>query len=288
MYIDIYLITDSFYNKIEMLTIKMPISRLNLLIKKQTYVGASINFDVLNELGFFIVRGVLPIQMVAKYKTEYDNYKISKEFDRTPFHLTEVKVNLEHPMAEIIREPSFIKIVQEFFGGNVGLFNIRIVKKDLTDVKPVFLHQDVGYQHGSFSRYSIFIPLTDCNRSNGGLSFIPGTHKFGYLGDAGELNDVAPAELIRPTPAVSPGDLIVMNSALWHMSGANETQAERVYYDIHINHAEDTATKYKICGVRESEWALNYDQNFLFKTSRTQRLRALYNQLDELRVKDDS
>lgn len=268
-----------------MYSIQMPVERLNALLEAGRHIGPSIDFDVLTDVGFFIVRNALPPEVCARYKNEYDLYKVSESFDRTPFHLTEVKVDLEHPMAGILKEPAFIALAAQFFGGDVGVFNIRIVKKDSTDVKPVFLHQDIGYQHGSFQRYSLFVPLTPCNQANGGLVFFPGTHKFGYLGDAGGLNDVAPAELLRPTPEVRPGDVIVMDSALWHRSGANVTQAERVYYDIHINHADDTATKYTICGSRENAWAISYDQDFLFENSRTQRLRALYRQIEELQGK---
>ena len=268
-----------------MYSIQMPVERLNALLEAQRHVGPSIDPNVLKDLGFFILRGALPVEVCTRYKAEYDRYKASQEFDRTPFHLTEVKVDLKHPMADMLKEPSFVKVAEQFFGGDVGLFNIRIVKKDSTDVAPVFLHQDIGYQHGSFNRYSLFVPLTECNQANGGLTFFPGTHKFGYLGDAGGLHDVVPADLIRPTPSVVPGDVIVMDSALWHRSGPNETQAERVYYDIHINHADDTATKYTICGSRENAWAISYDQDFLFENSRTQRLRALYKQIEALQAK---
>jgi hypothetical protein len=263
-------------------SIQMPVERLNALLDAQRHVGEAIDFDVLGELGFFIVRNTLPPAVCARYKDEYDRYKASQEFDRTPFHLTEVKVDLMHPMAGILKEPSFMKLAAQFFDGDVGLFNIRLVKKDATDRAPVFLHQDIGYQHGSLQRYSLFVPLTACNQANGGLTFFPGTHKFGYLGDAGSLRDVAPAALLRPTPSVVPGDVIVMDSALWHCSGPNETQAERVYYDLHINHADDPATRYTICGSRQDAWAISYDQAFLFESSRTQRLRALYQQIEAL------
>ncbi|MFT7774899.1 phytanoyl-CoA dioxygenase family protein [Roseateles sp.] len=265
--------------------IRMPVERLNALLQAQRHIGPSVDFDVLKELGFFIVRNALPAEVCARYKGEYDRYKASKDFDRTPFHLTEVKFDLQHPLAGILKEPAFLALATRFFGGDVGLYNIRIVKKDATDVAPVFLHQDIGYHHGSFQRYSFFVPLTECNQTNGGLTFFPGTHKFGFLGDAGGLHDVAPAELLRPTPSVLPGDVIVMDSALWHRSGPNETQAERVYYDLHINHADDPASQYPICGGREvNDWSISYDPDFLFENSRTQRLRALYKQLEALQA----
>ncbi len=265
--------------------IQMPVERLNALLQAQRHVGASIDFEVLKELGFFIIRGALPVDVCARYKGEYDRYKASKDFDRTPFHLTEVKVSLKHPLACILQEPAFQALAAQFFDGNVGLCNIRIVKKDSTDVAPVFLHQDIAYQHGSFDRYSLFVPLTDCNPANGGLTFIPGTHKFGYLGDVGGLRDVAPEALLRPTPSVVPGDVIVMDSALWHRSGPNETQAERVYYDLHINPADDCATQQTLCGTRDTAWAISYDPDFLFESSRTQRLRMLYQQIEALKAR---
>ncbi len=265
-------------------SIRMPVDRLNALLRAQRHVGTTLDWDVLGDLGFFILRGVLPQDVAARYKAEYDRYKASPDFDRTPLHLTEVKVDLRHAMAGILKEPAFVQLAAQFFGGNVGLYNIRLVKKDATDVAPVFLHQDIGYQYGSFQRYSLFVPLTACNEANGGLTFYPGTHKFGYLGDAGGLHDVAPAALLRPTPSVMPGDVIVMDSALWHCSGPNQTQAERVYYDLHINAADDPASRTTLCGSGQDEWAISYDAEFLFESSRAHKLRALYQQVAALKA----
>lgn len=266
-----------------MAQIRMPVAQLNALIEAGRHAGPVIDFDVLAELGFFVLRGALPTEVCARYKAAYDAYKAGPDFDRTPHHLTEVRVGLDQPLAGILREPDFVRLAAQFFGGNVGLYNIRVVKKDATDVAPVFLHQDIGYQYGGMARYSLFVPLTHCDESNGGLTFIPGTHRFGYLGDAGSLHDIAPGDLLRPTPAVEPGDVIAMDSALWHRSGPNRTQAERVYYDLHINPADDPATRQVICGLRDERWALDYDAGQLFESSRTQRLRALYRQIDALR-----
>jgi len=69
-----------------MSSIQMPVERLNALLQGQKHVGASIDFDVLKDLGFFIVRGALPLDVCARYKREYDLYKVSKEFDLKPLH----------------------------------------------------------------------------------------------------------------------------------------------------------------------------------------------------------
>ncbi|HWK61606.1 MAG TPA: phytanoyl-CoA dioxygenase family protein [Eoetvoesiella sp.] len=259
-----------------MISIKMPLAKLNKLIREETFSSEEINEEILDELGFFVLRNFFSEQLVGKYKKYYDDYKVSPEFDRTPYHLTEVKFSLENPLAGMLFENEFKELVARFFDGNVGLYNIRIVKKDHDDKSPVFLHQDIGYQYGSFNRYSVFIPLTECNNDNGGLIFIPGSHKFGYLGDVGEINDILPKDLARAAPKIFPSDLVVMNSCLWHMSGQNHTGKERVYYDIHINHAADPASKLVILGEANREYELNYDRDFVFKSSRTQRLQKFY------------
>jgi hypothetical protein len=64
-----------------------------------------------------------------KYKNHYDSYKTSNEFYRTPFHLTEVLFELDHPLSSILGEDEFKTFTKNFYDGNVGLYNIRIVKK---------------------------------------------------------------------------------------------------------------------------------------------------------------
>jgi hypothetical protein len=257
-------------------TLRMPVDKLNSLIKNSCTNDSIVDTSILNELGFFILRNYFSKELIEKYREFYYQYKIHDSFDRTKNHLTEVRFSLENPLAEILKELEFQNLAKQFFQGNVGLYNIRIVKKDAQDILPVFLHQDIGYQYGFFERYSIFIPLTKCYQENGAISFYPGTHQFGFLGDAGEISDILPPELIKPTPDLFPGDVVIMNSALWHKSSQNQTKEERVYFDIHVNDANDPATKVVLTGSRSSEYEFDYNHDVVFKNSRTQRLKVMY------------
>lgn len=261
---------------VEMSALRMPVNKLNTLVTKSSANDSTLDIEILDELGFFILRNYFSEGLIEKYRKFYYQYKTKDTFDRTKNHLTEVRFDLENPLAGILKERELLNLIKQFFQGNVGLFNIRIVKKDAQDILPVFLHQDIGYQYGFFERYSIFIPLTKCNQENGAISFYPGTHQFGFLGDAGEISDVLPPELNKPTPELFPGDVVIMNSALWHKSSHNQTKEERVYFDIHINDANDPATKVVLTGSRSSEYQFNYDHDVVFKNSRTQRLKVLY------------
>jgi ectoine hydroxylase-related dioxygenase (phytanoyl-CoA dioxygenase family) len=143
-----------------------------------------------------------------------------------------------------------------------------------TNENNVFLHQDSSYHFGSDQKYSIFIPLTDCRIDNGGLIFIPGSHKFGFMGDAGALNDIYPEGLTLVSPELSVGDLLVMNSHMWHKSRTNVSGEPRIYFDIHIMDSLAPFSKRTLIGNDPSDYSIkNYDNDVIFANSRYQRLR---------------
>ena len=251
----------------------MPIIMLNELTNSGVYEGKELDKEILGKYGVYILRNAIPRDVILKYKHNYINYKNSDLFDRNSKHLTEVRISDENPLLEIIHEEDFLNIGRELFPGGIGIYNIRIVKKDATDVSPVFLHQDVGYQYGSFDRYSLFIPLSRCSKDNGGLTFVPGSHNFGYLGDAGAIKEsLIPVDLKLITPTVNLGDIVIMNSYTWHRSGANENKTDRVYYDIHLNSCKDPASKYVLVKDDVRDYVLNYANDEIFENSRLQRL----------------
>lgn len=256
---------------------KMPVSKLNHVTRTGAYEAEELDPvivpAILKEYGVFVLRRYLRETVTSKYQRAYADYKASGHFDRNTSHLTEVRLADGNPLIGIIDEPEFRRVSAALFPGGAGVYKIRILKKDAEDTKPVFLHQDFGYEYGSIDRYSLFIPLTPCSVENGALTFIPGSHRFGYLGDAGAIRDsVVPSDLERLTPAVNPGDIVIMNTCTWHQSGANEARTERVYYDIRVNSAEDPACKYPLDEDHEREYRLDYDLDALFSNSRLQRL----------------
>ena len=196
--------------------------------------------------------------------------------------MTEIKIPRENNLREIVNELDFQNLASSFFNGNVGSDIIRIVKKDSENTEPVFLHQDSCYQVGSLDRFSIFIALTNCADYNGGLILYPGTHNFGYLGDAGTIrSDILPKGYPFIQPALSPGDVLIMNSAVWHESSKYLNGNSRVYLEVHIQSIDEPNTNIEICGVRKSQYRINLNgasnnfENQIFKSSRTLKLREL-------------
>ena len=169
----------------------MIISEKKILTKnlyKKKFIDKKINHKTLNELGFFILNGAFKSSTINQYKSKLLKNLEKKKIKKTKNHLVEVNIDKIDYFENIFKNKQLKKIVKNFYGGNVGSDFFRIVRKNRKNTSPVFCHQDTGYQFGSFNRYSIFISLTDNNHLNGGLVLYPSTHKFGYLGDTGQIS----------------------------------------------------------------------------------------------------
>jgi hypothetical protein len=263
--------------------ITAPIERLKNLIDKKSCEGKQIDQEILKDLGVFILKGVLPKHVIQPYSDIYFSQKEELNRCKTEFHLTEIILCENHPLLAIIKENEFIRLGQSLFSGNVGSDFIRIVKKDSENFQAVFLHQDTGYQIGSFEKYSFFIPLSKCNFDNGGLMLYPGTHHFGYLGDVGEIADILPDAYPCLVPDLDMGDILVMHSAVWHKSPINMNLTDRVYLEVHILNAREASVKNIICGESNTEWRNLYSSDELFINSKTQKLKKLYQNIHELK-----
>ncbi|WP_127021395.1 phytanoyl-CoA dioxygenase family protein [Rheinheimera mangrovi] len=260
--------------------ITAPVEEMIDLIKQERHIEESLDIDLLKKTGCFVLKNVLSKKTIQKYYSAYQEETKTGQLKRTQHHITEIKVTESSLLVNILKEPEFVAVANKFFHSQVGADFVRVVKKDAIDTAAVFLHQDTGYQIGSFERYSLFIALTECSPANGGLALYPGTHHFGYLGDAGEINDVLPADYPLLEPDLKAGDIIIMHSAVWHKSAQNRIGTERVYLEVHLQHIDEPTTKFEICGEKTSPWSLTLSPNELFKSSRTQKLQGLYKELN--------
>ena len=210
--------------------------------------------QVYAETGFFILRQAIDKQVVARWQQVWQEFHAGKLSEgrnvnrANPVALTE---ELPEALARMYREPVFIDTVKQIFGENVALFNHRFVIKDAHSSGKVFLHQDSCYHLGNLNKCSLFVPLSIANEDNGGMTFHAGSHKLGYLGDAGEINPEA-FEIRWPqvTPELHPGDFLVMNSSLWHESGPNKNGVHRILADMIMQPADDPTGKELLSG----EW----------------------------------
>eukprot|EP01066_Platyproteum_vivax_P002456 Platyproteum_vivax@DN129_c0_g1_i2.p1 len=104
-------------------------------------------------------------------------------------------------------------------------------------------HQDSTFIHTSpLSCVGIWLALDDATQENGGMCFIPGSHKDGiakryYLNDKGVA--VFDQEAEKPKAAevgvdAKAGDLVLIHGSVWHYSSPNHSNEHRHAYSLHV------------------------------------------------------
>ena len=219
-----------------------------------------------------MVKNAFPLDTVEKYRLKFLKFLEKKKLNKTKQHPVEVKIDKIKYFQKIYKDKNLKKISKGFFKGRVGSDFYRIVKKDVSNSSRVFCHQDTGYQIGGFDRYSIFLCLTNNNHLNGGMVLYPSTHKFGYLGDAGEISKNITKKYLKICPDLKAGDALVMHSALWHESDKNIIKTNRIYLEIHIQSIDEPSTKYNILGARNKIFKPLFQKNNIFSNSRVSRI----------------
>src|SRR5581483_11638430 len=159
---------------------------------------------------------------------------------------------------DIHEHPALLDIIELAFGPDIALYNQRFVVKDEHSRTPVFAHQDYCYHVGWPNKASAFVALSPMTPENGGMVFYPGTHHFGYLGDAGEINiDILEPGWPELAPSLDPGDVAIMNSCTWHRSGPHVSGPDRVLADIIYQPADDPSGVALLRGQWQTEIFMN-------------------------------
>jgi hypothetical protein len=251
--------------------------------------------EVFDQTGVFIIRNALPKGVVEQWKEEWDAFyrKLPASGGNGPFGspLTEP---LPDKLANMYKNETLLDFAEQVFGENVAMFNHRFIVKDrLRPARPptqasvdssnvtshvaTFLHHDYCYHIGNTNKASFFVPLTHAGKKNGGVTYFLGTHKYGYLGDLGEIDPDQFQEIWpQVTPELEPGDFSIMHSLLWHKSGVNEGDADRVVVDTIYQPADDPSGKELVRGQWQTEVFIQHSKRYdYFKTSRVKTIREL-------------
>ena len=195
------------------------------------------NKEVYDVTGLFIMRNAIPEDTIKEWQQEWDSFyneQLSQGRDVHQANPVALKEKLPEKLAHMYRNEVLVNTAKQIHGDDVALYNHRFVIKDKFSLDKVFLHNDSCYHLGYLNKCSFFVPLSYSGPLNGGLTFHLGTHKFGHLGDAGEINrDAFNVKFPTATPELNPGDFAIMHSSLWHESGPNEAKLARMIGDIH-------------------------------------------------------
>ncbi len=190
-------------------------------------------FAHLDEHGYVVLKGVLTVNQVGALR-ERSIELIKKErelgaqlyLDNRSQRVWNL-VNKGKIFADMIQHPSVLEFQEYLLGNNCTLssFTVNLIGPG----SPVSgLHIDYPLSnlptpHPSFAlcANSVYL-LDDFSLENGATRLIPGSHKRGYGPSPGEMYD----DVIQVTG--KKGDIIIVHGHIWHSSGENHTDRDRV------------------------------------------------------------
>jgi ectoine hydroxylase-related dioxygenase (phytanoyl-CoA dioxygenase family) len=257
---------------------------INSLIDKID--STEFNKDIFDKTGLFIIRNAIPEKLIKEWRAEWDDFyskNLAAGRNVNVNNPVDLKEQLPEKLALIYKNDIILDFAEQVFGKNVALLNHRFVIKDKFSPGEIFLHHDYCYHIGLPAKASFFVPLSYAGKKNGGLTFYLGTHKYGYLGDAGEIDPDQFKEVWpQVTPELQPGDLTIMNSLLWHKSGINEAGIDRIVADIIYQPANDPSGKELVRGEWQTDVFIQHSNliNY-FKNSRVKKIKALLEKVKE-------
>lgn len=238
--------------------------------------------------GIFVIRKAIPHEVIQEWQSVWQSFYASKfSAGRTVNKFNPVAFDDELPpvLAAMHRNASLLDIIEKAFGPDIALYNQRLVIKDRDSRGPVFLHHDSPYHLGWPNKASAFVAISPVTPENGGMIFYPGTHQFGFLGDAGEINpDILESGWPTLSPSLEPGDVALMHSLTWHQSGPHRGGPDRIMADIIYQPANDPSSNVLLRGQWGTDIFLNKKtvlNKKLFIRSRSSRLAEMQQQLDQ-------
>jgi len=248
--------------------------------------------EIFAATGFFVIRKAIPAKTILEWQSEWEKFYTSNySSGRTVNKYNPVAFDDELPpiLSAMHQNTSLLDIIEQAFGPDIALYNQRLVIKDSRSRGPVFLHHDSPYHLGWPIKASAFVAISPVTPENGGMIFYPGTHQFGFLGDAGEINP----EILDPnwptlSPSLDPGDVALMHSLTWHKSGPHLGGPDRIMADIIYQPANDPSGNALLRGKWQTDLFLNktsLSNKKLFIRSRSSRLSEMQKQLDQLESK---
>ena len=234
--------------------------------------------------GLVVFQSALQADVVASWRLTYDNLHNP---ERTPeWNPVAVNEDALQPLLRLIAtHPMILSVVTQIFGPDIALYNQRFIVKDKHARNSVFLHHDTPYHVGWPNKASVFVPLSRVTQENGGLIFYPGTHKFGYLGDAGEIHPKWLHGFTAVLPELTQGDFVIMHSALWHESRPNLNGIDRIIADVHMQPADDPSGVELLQGEWKTPIRMSPEMraNPLMR-SRASRLKELQDRVDSMQI----
>ena len=186
--------------------------------------------------GFSVVKGVLSQAEVEQAKKGiHDIYKIQCDAAGGEENLRKLNEGGivrsmfaydEFFIKKIISNEKLEKYVSQLLDGPYMLYSqVGVISEPHNKLYQIRWHREIQYQHITTSRplavQTLFV-LDHFNAETGGTFLLPGSHLFEKF----PSNKFADENQIQPV--LEPGDVILMNSMLYHRAGLNTSKNNRL------------------------------------------------------------
>ncbi|KAL5013080.1 hypothetical protein ScPMuIL_011631 [Solemya velum] len=199
-----------------------------------------------DEQGYILLRGLIDSEELKKLRQTLDTdiferygYGIPDSSGRMP-RMVLWRSPGDDVTGLVSRSEKVVKTVERLLGGEVYHFSTKLMMKEPLIGGRQEWHQDYGYWYQNGLLYpdalSVFIAIDKCERANGCLQVVPGSHKCGRIehtrvaGQTGaDLTRVE--EILKKMPLsyveMEAGDALFFHSNVLHQSDPNNSPNRR-------------------------------------------------------------
>jgi ectoine hydroxylase-related dioxygenase (phytanoyl-CoA dioxygenase family) len=195
-----------------------------------------IHLQSFDRLGFFVIKGAIPSEKVAEIREKlYGVYETQLNEVGGAHNLKKINDdNIARALfaydpvflKEILNNPKTLPYLDVLLDKNYTLYSqVGVFSRPQSELYQVAWHREIQYQHYTTSRplavQTLFI-LNEFNETTGGTLFLPGSHLFEKF----PCDEFVLKNQIQPI--LEAGDVVVMNSMLYHRAGINRSNMDRV------------------------------------------------------------
>jgi len=207
-----------------------------------------------HEQGFVIVPDVFPRAECAAIDAEIERLtgELAAEDGHDARHGILLQLGLRSDVTRrICQDERLLALVEDLVHPGIAIYSAKMVPKVPGHSRVCHWHQDDTYYHQKSkaqTRLSVWLALHDSDADNGGVHFLPGSHRWGQQPwekrEEGWCNlairDISEEQKRRAVcPRVPAGAVVVFDSLTWHSSDIN--RCDRIRRSFIVSYQEATA-----------------------------------------------